>query len=74
MMQPYGSTDYNGFATGLSGGKYEACGGGPIAVLLKMASLKKGSKVNVIQYLTSGDVSGDKSQVVGYMAACFTSR
>lgn len=47
----------------------EACGGGPIAAMMKSASLKKINKSLVINRSDSGDVTGDKSEVVGYLSA-----
>ncbi len=47
----------------------EACGGGPIAVMMKAASLKNITKSLVINRSDSGDVTGDKSEVVGYLSA-----
>ncbi len=47
----------------------EACGGGPIAVMMKAASLKNISKSYVINRSDSGDITGDKSEVVGYLSA-----
>jgi len=47
----------------------EACGGGPIAVMMKAASLKNINKSYVINRSDSGDVTGDKSEVVGYLSA-----
>lgn len=52
--------------------RFEACGGGAmIAVMLsaKMLGAKRGI---VLKYATSGDTSGDKSSVVGYLSAAFT--
>ena len=47
----------------------EACGGGPIAAMMKAASLKNITKSMVINRSDSGDVTGDKSEVVGYLSA-----
>ena len=48
-----------------------ACGGGPImAVMLASRALGAGGG-RVLRYADSGDVSGDKKAVVGYMAAAF---
>jgi MEMO1 family protein len=50
-------------------GKTEACGGGPIAAMMS-ASKKLGAKnAKVLKYSDSGDVSGDKNEVVGYLSA-----
>lgn len=47
----------------------EACGGGPTVAVLKAAVARGANKVRILKYGDSGDVSGDKSSVVGYLAA-----
>lgn len=47
----------------------EACGGGPISVMLKAASYVKFQNSLVLNRCNSGDVTGDKSEVVGYLSA-----
>ena len=52
-------------------GRYVACGGGAaIAVMLAAARLGA-DRARVLRRADSGDVSGDKSAVVGYLAAAF---
>jgi AmmeMemoRadiSam system protein B len=46
-----------------------ACGGGPMVAVMRAARLLGASKAAVLKYADSGDVSGDKSAVVGYLAA-----
>jgi AmmeMemoRadiSam system protein B len=46
-----------------------ACGGGPMVSVLHAASLLGATRARVLRYADSGDVSGDKASVVGYMAA-----
>jgi AmmeMemoRadiSam system protein B len=46
-----------------------ACGGGPMVAVLHAASRLGCTHSRVLRYADSGDVSGDKSAVVGYMAA-----
>ena len=48
-----------------------ACGGGPIATVMQAARSLGARDARVLRYADSGDVSGDKSAVVGYMAAAF---
>lgn len=48
-----------------------ACGGGPMVAVMRAARLLGASDARVLKYADSGDVSGDKSAVVGYMAAVF---
>lgn len=46
-----------------------ACGGGPIVTVLRASRALGATKSRVLSYADSGDVSGDKSAVVGYLAA-----
>jgi len=69
VIQAVEDFDPEGLLTSLARGECEACGGGPTAVVM-MAARDLGARTStVVGYATSGDVTGDKSQVVGYMAA-----
>lgn len=57
----------------LSSGKGEACGGGPVAATLIAAKRLGANQVTVTGYATSGDVTGDLNEVVGYLSAVITS-
>jgi AmmeMemoRadiSam system protein B len=46
-----------------------ACGGGPMASVLRASRGLGASRSEVLRYADSGDVSGDKSSVVGYVSA-----
>ena len=46
-----------------------ACGGGPMVSVLRAARSLGATNSKVLRYADSGDVSGDKTSVVGYMAA-----
>jgi AmmeMemoRadiSam system protein B len=48
-----------------------ACGGGPLVSVMRAARVLGAREGRVLRYADSGDVSGDKSAVVGYMAAAF---
>ncbi|KQC10782.1 MAG: hypothetical protein APR62_11255, partial [Smithella sp. SDB] len=65
----------NGDAVGLiqamENGTVEACGGGPMAVTMLVAHMMKADKAHLLKYANSGDVTGDKSSVVGYAAAVY---
>jgi hypothetical protein len=50
---------------------FEACGGGPIAVAMKTARQLGANQAKVLHYCNSGDITGDRSGVVGYLAAAF---
>jgi AmmeMemoRadiSam system protein B len=46
-----------------------ACGGGPAVAVMRAARMLGATDAAVLDYADSGDVTGDKSSVVGYMAA-----
>ena len=46
-----------------------ACGGGPTVSVMRAARLLGATDARVLKYGDSGDVSGDKDAVVGYLAA-----
>lgn len=64
--------DPEGLLAGLRQGTCEACGGGPIAAVLFAARELGAREVEVLSYQNSGDVTGDRSQVVGYPACAIT--
>ncbi|NLW18440.1 MAG: AmmeMemoRadiSam system protein B [Candidatus Cloacimonetes bacterium] len=49
--------------------KCEACGIGGLLALLYLVSTAQDAKARVIEYTHSGEVSGDKQNVVGYLSA-----
>jgi len=55
----------------LSTDSCEACGGGPIITTMLVAKKLGATKAKPLMYATSGNTSGDYSQVVGYLAAAF---
>ena len=55
----------------LESGKAEACGGGPVTAVMIAARDLGATRADVLKYLNSGDVTGDRSGVVGYVAAAF---
>ncbi|HMU42938.1 MAG TPA: AmmeMemoRadiSam system protein B [Ignavibacteriaceae bacterium] len=61
--------DYEGLQTALDEKQCEACGGGPIVSLMKTASMKGYKNSIVLHRSDSGDETGDKSEVVGYLSA-----
>jgi AmmeMemoRadiSam system protein B len=46
-----------------------ACGGGPMVAVLKAAQTLGATEACILRYGDSGDVTGDKDQVVGYLSA-----
>jgi AmmeMemoRadiSam system protein A len=49
----------------------EACGGAPIITTMIVAKRMGADKARVLIYGTSGDITGDYAQVVGYLSAVF---
>ncbi len=63
--------DIAGLIGDLAGDRCEACGAGAIIATMT-ASRKMGADAGkVLKYANSGDVSGDKASVVGYVSAVF---
>jgi AmmeMemoRadiSam system protein B len=52
-------------------GRYVACGGGPIISVMLAARGRGARQGRVLKYGHSGEISGDNSGVVGYLAAAF---
>jgi len=61
--------DIDGLATDLAQRRTEACGGGPVLTVMMAARAMGADRIRVLHYANSGDVTGDKSNVVGYAAA-----
>ena len=62
--------DVDGFWQLLTRERLSICGGGAIALLMTVARAL-GLEPRLVSYATSGDVSGDRSAVVGYAAVLF---
>ena len=65
--------DTDGLMAALERDPEHACGGGPIVAVMRAARALGAVEASVLKYADSGDVSGDKSAVVGYVAAVFGS-
>ncbi|MBN2039841.1 MAG: AmmeMemoRadiSam system protein B [Spirochaetes bacterium] len=50
----------------------EACGHGPVMTGLFLCKKMGAGKVDILRYANSGDTSGNKREVVGYLAAAIT--
>ncbi|HEY2432148.1 MAG TPA: AmmeMemoRadiSam system protein B [Vicinamibacterales bacterium] len=50
-------------------GRYVACGGGPTIAVMLGAQARGAHHGRVLRYMHSGEISGDTSGVVGYLAA-----
>jgi len=51
---------------------WEACGGGPMVAAMIAAERLGANRAKVLKYANSGDVTSDRSRVVGYGAVAFT--
>jgi hypothetical protein len=64
--------DPDGLQAALHTNPHHACGGGPAVAVLRAARALGATRSAVLNYADSGDVSGDKTSVVGYMAAAMS--
>jgi AmmeMemoRadiSam system protein B len=69
VLDRVSAMDAHGLMQALEREPRHACGGGPMVAVLAAARQLGASNARVLNYADSGDVSGDKSSVVGYMAA-----
>ena len=53
----------------LNAHRTEACGGGSVVAVMRAAVARGANRVKILKYGNSGDLTGDKSSVVGYLAA-----
>lgn len=60
--------DYYTMARNFEQNIWEACGGGPIVATMIAAERLGARQARLLKYANSGDVTGDRSQVVGYGA------
>jgi len=51
--------------------RVEACGGGPVVSVMHASKLLGANQSRALFYCNSGDMTGDKSAVVGYLSAAF---
>jgi len=65
------SFEPKGLLESIDAGRTAACGGGPLAAAMFFARAVGAASSRVLSYATSGDTSGDRSHVVGYLAAVF---
>ncbi len=63
--------DPEGLLAEVAANNCEACGAGPLAAAMFAARGLGATKAENLNYATSGDISGDYSQVVGYASAIF---
>jgi len=63
--------DHDGLQRALDERPEHACGGGPTVAVMRASAHAGAREAVVLNYADSGDVSGDKAAVVGYLAAAF---
>ncbi|MEN6474995.1 MAG: AmmeMemoRadiSam system protein B [Syntrophaceae bacterium] len=61
--------DIEGLNQSLETGAGEACGGGPIISAMVYAQAIGRTTAQVLKYANSGDITGERTSVVGYLAA-----
>src|SRR5262245_25322873 len=69
VMERVAALDSDGLMQALEREPRHACGGGPMVAVMDAATRLGATTSRILRYADSGDVSGDKSSVVGYMAA-----
>ena len=69
MLKQIGAFDPEGVLQAEESGRGYACGHGPIAACLWAARDLGATQARVLHHATSGDVTGDQAEVVGYGAA-----
>jgi hypothetical protein len=72
FIERLSSFDVEGLRGELASGRTEACGGGPAAAAMIASAGLGADKCSILRYATSGDVSGDRGSVVGYVSAAIT--
>jgi len=63
--------DYYSMSRNFQTRTWEACGGAPIVAAMIAAERMGARQATVLKYANSGDVTGDRSRVVGYSADVF---
>ena len=63
--------DYLALSDNFASRTWEACGGAPIVAAMIAAERLGATRAQVLKYANSGDVTGDRSRVVGYGSVAF---
>lgn len=61
--------DFEGLQNDLDNRRCEACGGGGVVAMMEAADILNIKKTAVLSRTDSGDITGDNSEVVGYLSA-----
>jgi len=67
-LNAVGEYDYLTLSDNFANRTWEACGGAPIVAAMIAAERLGATRAQVLKYANSGDVTGDRSRVVGYSA------
>ena len=68
-LERMNSLDPEGLAKEVESQRTQACGAGPLITMMLAARKLGADRCEVLKYANSGDVTGDRSGVVGYAAA-----
>jgi AmmeMemoRadiSam system protein B len=68
-LERLNSFDPQGLAAEVENQRTQACGAGPLITMMLAAKKLGADRCKVLNYANSGDVTGDRSGVVGYAAA-----
>lgn len=71
LIEPILRLDLDGFYEVLQQKNVSACGYGAMATTMVACKELGATKGRLLRYATSGDVTGEKSSVVGYASICF---
>ena len=71
VVEDVAQYNYTKLAEDLQKGLCEMCGAGPVLATMKACEKLGANKAKVLLYRNSGDVTGDRDKVVGYMSAMF---
>jgi MEMO1 family protein len=72
VLEKVAKYDADGLQAVFAKNPHHACGGGPMVAVMRAAQALGATQSQVLHYADSGDVSGDKTAVVGYMAAALS--
>jgi len=71
ILKAISDIDVEGFYQTVEKQNVTACGYGPITALIQYAKGVKIKEAKILSYHNSGDITGDKTSVVGYAAVSF---
>lgn len=69
IIKDIGEFNHTKLMADIQNEKAEACGGGPAVVVLATSKILGADSVKVLHHCNSGDITGDRSAVVGYLSA-----